>query len=140
MPRPKPLPPPPTLPQLNDIWAEAGLPHLTSECLLQAPPLPEQMPVYLRQLLDFLRQNPTKRPEEMYCFIMYDIENHKIRRTVAKFLEKKGCLRVQKSVFFARLHRKMYLEIAEIIKELNQCYENQDSILMLPVGEDMLNN
>jgi CRISPR-associated protein Cas2 len=71
---------------------------------------------------------------------MYDIENNKIRRTVAKYLEQKGCLRVQKSVFFARLHRKMHQEIAETLREIQQCYENEDTIMLLPVGEDMLNS
>lgn len=76
----------------------------------------------------------------MYCFIMYDIKNNRIRRLMAKYLEQKGCIRVQKSVFFARLHRKVQKEIIEMLRKMNDCYQNQDSILILPVGEDMLNS
>ncbi len=47
---------------------------------------------------------------------------------------------MQKSVFFAQMHRKLYREISEVLKEIQQSYDNQDSIVMLPVGEDMLNN
>ena len=128
-----------SLVQLNDRWAAAGLPSLATDQVAEATDEPAKLPHYLSKLLDWFVVNPTKRPEEMYCFIMYDIENNKIRRTVAKYLEQKGCLRVQKSVFFARLHRNLYREIADVLKEIQQCYENEDTIMLLPVGEDMLN-
>lgn len=140
MPRKKKAPPPLALPELNELWATAGLPSLSTPQLAQLATQPDELPKYLGKLLEWLKKNPTKRAEEMYCFIMYDIENNKIRRTVAKYLEQKGCLRVQKSVFFARLHRKMYQEMAETLREIQQCYQNEDTIMMLPVGEDMLNN
>ena len=76
----------------------------------------------------------------MYCMILYDVENNKIRRILSKFLEKKGCIRIQKSVFFAKVQRKLFLEIKEIVADLQSCYENNDTIILLPVGEDMLNN
>jgi CRISPR-associated protein Cas2 len=75
----------------------------------------------------------------MYAFILYDIENNKVRRHISKYLEKKGCVRVQKSVFLAELKRKLYLEIHSIIKEVNAMYDNHDSIFFIPVGEDILN-
>lgn len=100
----------------------------------------QRIPVAIQDLIDFLALTKKKAPEEMYCFIMYDIENNKIRRLVAKYLEKKGCLRVQKSIFFAKLHRRSYREITQTLKEIQEAYLNNDSILALPVGEDMLNS
>ncbi len=94
----------------------------------------------IQKLIEYLSIPKPKAAEEMFFFIMYDIENNKVRRLVAKYLEKKGCMRVQKSIFFAKLHRNMYREITETLKEIQQAYENADSILALPVGEDMLNN
>lgn len=76
----------------------------------------------------------------MYCFIYYDIENNKIRRLVARLLEKEGCIRVQKSVFFARVHRRRYRDLTDLLRQIQQLYENNDSIILLPVGEDMLNS
>ncbi len=103
--------------------------------------LPQQpLPIRIQQLIALLQKAPYKPSEEMYCFIMYDIENNKVRRLIAKYLEKKGCLRVQKSVFFAQLHRKLYREISDTMRQIQASYDNQDSIVMLPVGEDMLNN
>lgn len=112
---------------------------------LPVPDLPDDLatqplPVRIQQLIEILQKAATKPPEDMYCFIMYDIQNNKVRTLIAKYLEKKGCLRVQKSVFFAQMHRKLYREISEVLKEIQQSYDNQDSIVMLPVGEDMLNN
>lgn len=112
---------------------------------LPAPDLPDDLatqplPVRIQQLIEILQKAAIKPPEDMYCFIMYDIQNNKVRTLIAKYLEKKGCLRVQKSVFFAQMHRKLYREISEVLKEIQQSYDNQDSIVMLPVGEDMLNN
>jgi len=111
-----------TLPERQHDWAEAGLPTVFG------------------QWLDWFGKTPPKRPEEMYCFIYYDIESDKIRRLVAKLLEKQGCVRVQKSVFFARIHRRRYAELTDLLRQIQQLYNNQDSIMLLPVGEDMLNS
>jgi len=67
---------------------------------------------------------------------MYDIEDHRIRRHIARFLLKKGCMRVQKSVFVGRLERKTVREMQEILKEIQAMYENNDSIFFLPAGEE----
>ena len=128
--------PPATLPDRNSQWAGAGLPALTEAQLTAA----QTLPTYLADWLAWLKKAPPKRPEIMYCLICYDIENNKIRRLVARLLEQEGCIRVQKSVFFARLHRKRHARLTELLREIQQLYENQDSILLLPVGEDMLNS
>lgn len=116
--------------------ASAGLPALTDGQLADG----QTLPTHLADWLGWLAQQPRKRPEDMYCFICYDIENNKIRRMVAKLLEKEGCIRVQKSVFFARIHRKRHARLTELLRQIQQLYENNDSILLLPVGEDMLNS
>ena len=138
MPRRKPIPTPP-LPQRAIGWANAGLsrPGLGSGSDVTEP---DGLPALLAGWLDWLGKTPPKRPEEMYCFIYYDIENNKIRRMVARLLEKQGCIRVQKSVFFARIHRRRYRELTDLLRQIQQLYENTDSIMLLPVGEDMLNS
>lgn len=84
-----------------------------------------------------LSQTPQKA-NEMTFWIMYDIEDNKIRRYIARYLEKKGFLRVQKSVFLARAERNDFKEIAEALREVNQLYENHDSIILIPVSTDEL--
>jgi CRISPR-associated endonuclease Cas2 len=96
-------------------------------------PLSERLPL----VYGVLNKAKNKNPEIMYAFILYDIENNKVRRHISKYLEKKGCVRVQKSVFLAELKRKLYLEIHSIIKEVNAMYDNHDSIFFIPVGEDI---
>lgn len=128
--------PPALLPARNERWANAGLPALTEQQLTDG----HTLPTHLTDWLGWLTQQPRKRAEDMYCFICYDIENDKIRRLVAKLLEKEGCIRVQKSVFFARIHRKRHARLADLLRQIHQLYDNQDSIMLLPVGEDMLNS
>lgn len=117
--------------------ANVGLPSFTAAEMLA---IEQNLPIHFGHFLAWFKNHQHKNSEEMYCFIMYDVENNKIRRVLAKFLEKKGCVRIQKSVFFAKVHRKLYQEIKQIVSELQQCYDNHDTIIMLPVGEDMLNS
>ena len=129
----------PTLPERNRAWARAGLPALTDAQLTRLSEA-GAVPTLLADWLTWFQQLPTKRPEEMYCLICYDIEHNKIRRLVARLLERQGCIRVQKSVFFARLHRRRYHELTDLLRQIQRLYDNTDSILLLPVGEDMLNS
>jgi CRISPR-associated protein Cas2 len=103
---------------------------------------PEMMPLSERlPLVDkILRNFKHKKTDDMYAFIMYDIENNKIRTQVAKYLIKNGCTRVQKSVFLAAVKRKKFMEIYQTLKEINAMYDNHDSLFFVPVGEDILNN
>ncbi len=126
--------------ELNLKWLAAALPAIPNAT---SGAVDEHIvPEGIKPLLNFLKSKNghEKRSEDMYCFIMYDIKNNRIRRLMAKYLEQKGCIRVQKSVFFARIHRKVQKEIIEMLRKMNDCYQNQDSILILPVGEDMLNS
>ena len=72
----------------------------------------------------------------MIYFIMYDIENNKIRNHISKFLIRKGCIRVQKSIFIAESDRKRYDELNTTLKEVQAMYENDDSIFFVPVSVD----
>lgn len=71
---------------------------------------------------------------------MYDIENNKIRTHIAKYLTKKGCLRIQKSVYLAKSSVSVMKDISKTLKEINEVYQNQDSIFVLPVPEEKFSN
>jgi len=86
------------------------------------------------RILNKYQNNPGK----MIFFIMYDIENNKIRTQIAKYLLKKGCIRIQKSIFLAEAERKLYHELTTTLKEVQEVYDNNDSILFVPVSVDEL--
>ncbi len=75
---------------------------------------------------------------KMLYFILYDIENNKVRNQIAKYLIKNGCLRVQKSVFFAESDRALYDQIHKDLKTIQELYDNSDSIFFIPVSADQL--
>lgn len=89
-------------------------------------------------IIQFMRKAGTKKINEMLCFIFYDIENNKVRTKIAKYLIRKGCIRVQKSVFLAKIDRKVFQEIHTTLKKVQELYDNSDSILFLQVAEDEL--
>jgi CRISPR-associated protein Cas2 len=74
----------------------------------------------------------------MLFFVMYDIENNKVRNQVVRYLIRKGCFRVQKSIFLADLEHAVYQEIKDDLAEVQDCYENEDSILVVPISTDYL--
>lgn len=80
-----------------------------------------------------------RKPSDMLFFVMYDIESNKVRRLVAKYLEQKGCTRVQRSIFLADLPASVYHEIREGLTEVQAAYDNHDSILVVPVSTEQLN-
>jgi CRISPR-associated endonuclease Cas2 len=77
-----------------------------------------------------------QNPLDMIYFVMYDIEDNKVRTQVAKYLIKKGCTRVQKSIFIANTNRQVFDEIQSDLKEVQQCYDNSDSVMLVPVSTD----
>jgi len=89
----------------------------------------------VEKLMGFIKCDKPN-PLEMIYFVMYDIENNKVRTQVAKYLIKKGCTRVQKSVFIASTSRSVFNEIQNDLREVQQCYDNVDSILLVPVSTD----
>lgn len=69
-------------------------------------------------------------------FIMYDIEDNKIRNHIAKYLERLGYLRIQKSIFFGNINRKVHDDVYQALRDINELYDNEDSIVFLPVSSD----
>ena len=74
----------------------------------------------------------------MLFFVMYDIESNKVRRYVVKYLEKKGCTRIQKSIFLADLSVEKYQAIRKYLADVQAAYQNEDSILIVPITTDYL--
>lgn len=99
----------------------------------QLPSLDERIHRMLGIISDIHR-----KPTNMLFFVMYDIESNKVRSQVVKYLIKKGCTRVQKSIFLADLDTKVYEEIRNDLAEVQAAYDNQDSILIVPLSTDYL--
>lgn len=90
------------------------------------------------QLLGFI--NKSNRPAtNMLFFIMYDISSNKVRNLVSKFLIRKGCFRIQRSIFLADLSVDTYELIRTNLAEVQSAYENEDSVLIVPISEGYLN-
>lgn len=102
---------------------------LTNDCELE--PLPQRIKKILK-----LAETTKDDIRKMIYFIMYDIEDNKVRVQVAKYLIRKGCTRVQKSIFLARTDRIVFEQIKNDLLEVQQCYENNDSIFIVPVSTD----
>ena len=74
----------------------------------------------------------------MTFFVMYDIENNKVRNQVVKYLIRNGCMRIQKSIFLADLEHEIYGRIKDDLAAVQACYENNDSIIICPISTDYL--
>lgn len=85
------------------------------------------------RILQIIRDDPQKATEMIYL-IMYDITDNKVRTQIAKYLEKQGCTRIQKSVFLARSEARNFQEIHDALRDVNDMYDNEDSIILVPVN------
>ncbi len=97
----------------------------------------EDIPVRIKQFQKIINRHHPKRRTMLY-FVMYDIENDKVRRLVAKYLIKKGLTRIQKSIYVADTSRKVFDEIQETLRAVQEAYDNHDSIVMVPIAADDL--
>jgi len=97
----------------------------------------ESLDERVRKILG-LSERTRKTPDRMLFFVMYDIENDKVRRLVSKYLIRKGCTRIQRSVFLAETEVETYSAIRQDLSEVQDTYENKDSIIILPVTTDYL--
>lgn len=70
----------------------------------------------------------------MTYLILYDISNDKVRTQIAKYLLQQGCMRIQKSVFMVKSKNKQFQEIYDTLKEVNEYYQNEDSIILVPIN------
>ena len=79
--------------------------------------------------------NQMNRPStNMLFFVMYDIESNKVRRLIAKYLQRKGCMRIQRSIFLADLSMADYDSIRNDLAEVQAAYENKDIYSLWCVG------
>jgi CRISPR-associated protein Cas2 len=92
--------------------------------------------VRIAEVLNIVKRKHDK--SRMLFFIMYDIESNKVRNQIVKYLLRKGCSRVQKSIFLADLEHAVYQEIKNDLTEVQACYDNEDSILVVPISTDYL--
>ena len=85
-----------------------------------------------------LTEKARKQNGRMLFFVMYDIESNKVRNLVVRYLQKSGCTRIQKSIFLAESPVATYNRIKDDLAEVQAAYDNQDSIIVLPVTTDYL--
>lgn len=97
----------------------------------------DSLDVRVRRLLGIVNRSERK-VTDMLFFVMYDIESNKVRQQVAKYLLKMGCFRIQRSIFLADLTPEKYELIRSDLTEVQSFYDNQDSILIVPVSTDLL--
>jgi len=90
------------------------------------------------ELLFSIVKSRSLKPGNMLFFVMYDIEDNRVRAQISKYLIKKGCIRIQKSIYLADLKRERYEEIHSDLAQVQACYENKDSILIVPISTDYL--
>ena len=102
-------------------------------------PLPEleTLSQRVRKLLGIVDYHKKNR-DRMLFFVMYDIESDKVRTLVHKYLLRKGCFPVQRSIFLADTAVDVYEQIKRDLAEVQDSYENEDSIIVLPVSTDYL--
>lgn len=94
----------------------------------------------IHAMMEWMTKQSRIKSNVMLYLIMYDIENNKIRTHIAKYLTKKGCLRIQKSVYLAKSSVAVMKDISKTLKEINEVYQNYDSIFVLPVPEEKFSN
>ncbi len=91
----------------------------------------------VKKIFRFL-ENDKRSIGNMLFFVMYDIESTKVRNQIAKYLIKKGCFRVQRSIFLADISHEQYEIIKNDLAQVQSCYDNQDSILIVPVSVELI--
>jgi CRISPR-associated endonuclease Cas2 len=92
----------------------------------------ESLSYRIQAILQILKKQ--MKSSEMNYLIFYDIAEDKVRIQVSKYLIKRGCVRIQKSVFLARSENKHFQEIINDLQEVNSLYENKDSIILVPIN------
>lgn len=96
-----------------------------------------ELPDRIKKILQISKRNHINATDMLY-FIMYDIENDKVRTQISKYLIKSGCLRVQKSIFFAETKRSVFDKIHKDLKTVQETYDNEDSIFIVPISTDLI--
>ena len=91
----------------------------------------------LRIILDLLKKKE-HQSSNMIFFVMYDIASNKVRRAVVKYLQRRGCHRVQRSIFLADVKPEVCSEIQRDLAAVQAMYDNKDSIFIVPLSIDYI--
>jgi len=102
-----------------------------------SPDALEDLSLRIKRILQ-LTEKAKKNPGRMIFFVMYDIEDNKVRRLVSQYLERQGCTRIQRSIFLAETSAETYNAIKNDLTDVQAAYDNHDSIIVLPVSTDYL--
>lgn len=133
----------------NDLPFHQAMRRLKQATLQEAKPL-NQVSFNFKELeeMDSLQErvdkilgivnNKKRKITNMLFFVMYDIESDKVRNLVFKYLKKEGCFNVQKSIFLGDLPLEKFNTIKRNLQEVQSCYDNNDSILIVPISTDYL--
>ena len=98
---------------------------------------PDSLQDITKKILGIVNKEKRKSTDMLF-FIMYDIESNKVRNLVFKYLKKQGCINIQRSVFLGDLPAERFNRIKEDLTEVQSCYDNSDSILVVPISTDYL--
>jgi CRISPR-associated endonuclease Cas2 len=91
------------------------------------------IPERIQLILGIIKSHAAKSTRMNYL-ILYDIEDNRVRVQIAKYLKQQGCVRIQKSVFLANSESSKFQDIYETLKDVNEFYENKDSIILVPIN------
>lgn len=119
------------------INARIKLPPITAENEDPEEKQIESLDFRIKRILGIINDTRLK-DNHMVFFVMYDIKSNKVRRLVFKYLQRKGCTPIQRSIFLAEAPVETFREIQEDLAAVQQAYENKDSIIVLPVTTDYL--
>lgn len=97
----------------------------------------ETVEVRVKRILGLVERQ-RKNKDRMLFFVMYDIESNKVRALVHKYLKRMGCTPIQRSIFLADTEIETYNQIKSDLADVQEAYENNDSIIVLPVSTDYL--
>lgn len=97
----------------------------------------EELDVRVKKILGLINQ-PKRKSSNMLFFVMYDIESNKVRRQIAKYLLREGCFRIQRSIFLPDKPSDKVDKIRTDLAAVQACYDNMDSILVVPISTDYL--
>ena len=93
----------------------------------------------VRTILGIIKKREIIANDMLFFFFFY-IESNKVRYNIVKYLERMGCFRIQKSIFLANLSMEKYEDIKHDLAEVQDLYENHDSIIVCPVSSDYLSS
>ena len=97
----------------------------------------ESLECRVRKLLGIVELHK-KINGRMFFVVMYDIESNKVRSLIHKYLKRMGCTPIQRSIFLADAPVETYERIKKDLAEVQGSYDNDDSIMVLPVSTDYL--